>query len=1133
MITVRNLAVAAATIGLVAAQSVAHSEGLTPLPLPGWATGPVPLDVLRTGNPAMLSLNGTWKFQLTRGAYTRAGFVSTANGPVSASSAQNGHPAEDALKPQDPTGKQDIRWCASGEDMPQFWQADLSSVQDLRSLGIQWEFDSARYSYTISISKDARTWQPLLKQGLVPGSQPVPAFQPVHTRYVRINITAGRRSNGPVWACIKHIDINVRKQGAAADVAWQPSPRKAPTAAALNQFASPAAIEDPHDWKSIPVPANWEMQGFSRPTYDGPDDAVGLYRRKVDVPQSFAGKRVLWHFEGVWDSAELFINGVAAGVHESGYTAFDVDITRFIKPGTQNLLALRVCKTTPSVDLDTGDYWSLGGIYRDTSLKAVPQTHFSGVVVRTDLDAQYVNSRLTVKTEVQGVDSPTQVTARLFTSAGTPVQTPVLTGVVEPTPGKKTATVTLSGLVMAPRLWSAEKPDLYYVVLTLSQNGKVLERAEERFGFRKIEIKSGVVNWNGKPIKCTGVCRHEEWAALGHAITENAWRTDLRLMKAANVNAVRTSHYNHAGRFIELCDEVGIYVLDEVPACWCNLSDLSLTPAFVQRTRETLDRDKNRPCVLAWSLANESGYGPNAAAMLDYVKTNDPTRLAFVSQCGPWNNPKIDLHDTHYPSIEDVRRMAAEPLRKTTPLVMTEQPHIFYVADGLRYDYGEKDFWGEVLAANWKVVWATPSIMGSFVWEWQDQGIADRFPDNGRDASGLRGNNTKGIVDGYRNVKPEYWNLKMVYSPVNITTREAAALNGKLDVPVENRYSFTDLSELRCEALGLRNGTVFSRDTVVLSCQPGKTCVAHVPVRGECDSVRLTFTHRDGREITSCRIHVSGALRFPEAPSAPAAAAPALSEKDGVVLAYSGDSVLAFDKITGVLKSWKVAGTDLVSGPMQLNLGQRRANHGDHGASNFLDYAGAPELKSMLTEAVMEAGKPVVRTNALVSLNNEGPLARLLTTWTVQENGAVHVQWTLKWASAAANCWELGMALPVPSRLNTLQWARDAQWTEYPKGHIGETYGVAASSELTFRCSKHDVRWASLSGASGPGLCALPAEMPLHTRVGSDKGTPLLYLCSAISPPYDFSTNLLPEKLIKLKQGETVSGDFVLRPVVK
>ena len=176
-------------------------------------------------------------------------------------------------------------------------------------------------------------------------------------------------------------------------------------------------------------------------------------------------------------------------------------------------------------------------------------------------------------------------------------------------------------------------------------------------------------------IKCTGTCRHEEWAALGHALTEHEWQTDVAMMKAANINAVRTSHYNHAERFLELCDEKGLYVLDEVPACWCNPKDPKLRAAFVQHARETLNRDKNKPCVLAWSCGNESGWGPNFKAMVEYVAATEPTRPRFVSEVSRAADPLISFNDHHYSDDHDLR------LQTTTdsgPSVITEGPHLFY-----------------------------------------------------------------------------------------------------------------------------------------------------------------------------------------------------------------------------------------------------------------------------------------------------------------------------------------------------------------------------------------------------------------------------------------------------------------------
>ena len=280
-----------------------------------------------------------------------------------------------------------------------------------------------------------------------------------------------------------------------------------------------------------------------------------------------------------WTARRCSSTDKRAGYHESGYTAWDIDLTGLLKPGQRNLFAARVCKQTPSVDCDTGDYQTMGGIYRDTSLIAVPETHVSDITVRTPLAANYKDATLFTQLSVQGRPGQTvAVTGALMQGNGRPAGVSLSrTGRIQ---ADGTAQITMSAPVKAPALWSAEKPNLYYVVFALTAGGKPIEQVEERFGFKQIEIKNNVVLWNGMPIKCTGVCRHDEWADKGWALTEANWVKDLTLMKAANINAVRTSHYNHAARLLELCDEKGMYILDEVPYCWINdqVKDLKYAP---------------------------------------------------------------------------------------------------------------------------------------------------------------------------------------------------------------------------------------------------------------------------------------------------------------------------------------------------------------------------------------------------------------------------------------------------------------------------------------------------------------------------------------------------------------------------
>ena len=261
-------------------------------------------------------------------------------------------------------------------------------------------------------------------------------------------------------------------------------------------------------WTNIPVPANWEIEGFSLLTFQERtgklSDDIGLYRRWVDVPASFAGKTVLWHFDGVYDGAEVFVNGRRCGYHESGFTAFDMDVTKALKPGQRNLFAVRVYKTTSTSNLDRGTFWCLGGIYRETYLVALPALHVEDVTVVTDLDANYQDATLQSTVRVAGpAGAHFVLTGELCALDGAKVATPAMSQTGE-IGADGSATVNLSAPVTAPKLWNAEKPHLYYVFYRLSDdNQTVVERVQDRIGFRKVEIKNGVFygQWSVRQVR--------------------------------------------------------------------------------------------------------------------------------------------------------------------------------------------------------------------------------------------------------------------------------------------------------------------------------------------------------------------------------------------------------------------------------------------------------------------------------------------------------------------------------------------------------------------------------------------------------------------------------------------------------
>jgi beta-galactosidase/beta-glucuronidase len=646
-----------------------------------------------------------------------------------------------------------------------------------------------------------------------------------------------------------------------------------PADAAIPDFAAPASPDAAADgWTNIPVPANWEMEGFSTLRYKDRlgkvSDDIGLYRRLVEIPASFAGKTVLWHFDGVYNGAEIFVNGRRCGYHESGFTAFDIDVTKALEPGRRNLFAVRVYKKTPSSNLDKGCYWCLGGIYRETYLAALPQLHVEDVTVVTDLDAQYKNATLKSALRVAGpAGAHFVVSGELYSLDGAKVETPAMSRSGE-IGADGSATIDLTASVAAPKLWNAEKPNLYYVFYRLSDGAKTVERVQDRIGFRKVEMKGGVVTVNGVPVKFTGVCRHEEYSSFGHALTEECWQTDIALLKAANINSLRLTHYPHAERFMELCDEAGFYVLDEISACWIveEVNNPSRTWAYTSRSMETLNRDKNRACVVAWSCGNESGYGMNDQAEFDYVKAHDPARLAFISQQNLEKNPKTDFEDYHYPKIDVIKSIAASPNRKKAPAFLTE--------------YSPS---GGGVAYAWDVIWQSDSMVGAFLFQWQDEGMIDKFPErwafhspNAPPASyvpgslpAVDGTPSADMATGMRlsggpdavttdrqTLKPLYYNLKLVYSPVNTTARDFAPADGKIVVPLQNRYSFTDLSELTCRWQALAGEKVLDSGESHVAAKPRSTVDASFPATPGMDTLRLEFIHPDGRGIYTATLRV-------------------------------------------------------------------------------------------------------------------------------------------------------------------------------------------------------------------------------------------------------------------------------------
>ena len=1113
---------------LLAAAVPSHAQDMgrvspagLPLPLPGAA--PMLPDRLRADNPYNLEMTGTWRFRLTYGQMLARKFVPEA-GQVAgfdASTYQGANPPQNAFD-----GSTDSRWCATEDTFPQWVQVDLGKTQRVTGVTLTWENGGGGYACKIEGGPDPKHLLVMADKTAVPGIGNGPVtVTPTDARYVRILVTGNSHAN--TWASLREVEIHLIRNG--QDVVWRPQPS---AYVPPPQDAFTLTNFDDSAWNKISVPSNWEMLGYSIPTYSGVDHTVGEYRRVVTVPASYAGRRVFWHFDGALDGTQVYVNGRYAGYHESGYTAWNIDLTGLLRPGRPNLFALRICKQTPSVDCETGDFQCMGGLYRDTSLISVPLTHVSDITVRTSLTEDYRDADLQTILQVTGTPGATVgLTGALVGADGQAA--PVRLAGHGKVGADGTAAISMTAFVKAPREWTAETPNLYYVVFQLTQAGRPVERVEQRFGFRQVEVKNNIVLWNGVPIKCTGVCRHDFWADKGFALTDKQWLTDVTMMKDANINAIRTSHYNHAQRFLELCDEKGFYVLDEVPYCWIGdqVKDPKYAPYLLQRAAETLARDKNRPCVLAWSIGNENPPGIDSQMVLAQVKATDPTRPAFVSCTDPADIPGESWEDDHYPGPGDVDRVAANPKWGAN---FSEHPHIFYQKETQDYDPGASDLWSETLIKTWGKLWNDPTILGSFIWEWQNQGIADKNSDTTTDfwygPDHLRQENNKGIVSAYRVPKPEWYIVKMVYSKVVVGARTVSPVNGACAVPLTNHYSFTDLKQLTCRWTALGNGDKILQSGVShIACPPMQSTTATFPAPVGMTDLRLEFDRADGPSVTYARLAATGAPN-PTPPAGPAAGG-ALTAQDApdALTVANGMEEVVFDKTTGMLRHWRVNGNDLLTGGPVLNLGEAKA--GDWGG--YYKAAQPPVTANAKVTATPQADDSVqvVTTSDVLSSVGGTPLGTLTCTYSVQPNATLGLSWSMVWTAKNMNLWEEGLKFTVPATYSHMNWWRDSYFTDYPAGHLGEPTGTATATDVLFRASMRNLHWLTLTDTAGAGLTLMPRDQPLIARADPGMDGNTLFASSQVAGPQDFSGSWVSDHDIHANQGQSLSGAFTLRAV--
>lgn len=615
------------------------------------------------------------------------------------------------------------------------------------------------------------------------------------------------------------------------------------------------------DWVGFPVPANWEVNGYGTPIYvsagypfkiDPPRvmgepkvdyttykerNPVGQYRRSFQLPAGWEARgQTFLRFEGVMSAFYVWINGERVGYSQGSMEPSEFNITNYLHAG-ENQIALEVYRYSDGSYLEDQDFWRFGGIHRSIHLLHTPDIRIRDYAVRT----------LPVSTDYQ--DFILQIDPQFSVYRGMTGKGTTLQGVLKDASGREIATLKgdvedildlehkagrmnewypqrgprklgrMSATIKSPKRWTAETPYLYKLHLTLlTAEGEVIEQVEQSVGFRSVEIRNGQLLVNGAPVRFRGVNRHEHDPRTARVMSEERMLQDILLMKQANINAVRTSHYPNVSRWYELCDSLGLYVMDEADIEEHGLRGiLASTPdwhaAFLDRAVRMAERDKNHPSIVMWSMGNESGYGPNFAAISAWLHDFDPTRPVHyegAQGAGGEPDPKtVDVISRFYTRVkqeylnpgiaegEDKERAEnarwerlleiAERTNDNRPVMTSEYAHSMGNALG-----NFKEYWDEI--------YSNPRMLGGFIWDWVDQGIYKTLPD-GRimvayggdfgDKPNLKAFCFNGLLMSDRETTPKYWEVKKVYSPVELRVESG-------ELRVTNRNHHTDLSQYRC-----------------------------------------------------------------------------------------------------------------------------------------------------------------------------------------------------------------------------------------------------------------------------------------------------------------------------------------------
>ncbi|MFL5802194.1 MAG: glycoside hydrolase family 2 TIM barrel-domain containing protein [Roseiflexaceae bacterium] len=888
---------------------------------------------------------------------------------------------------------------------------------------------------------------------------------------------------------------------------------------------------DDAGWDRLPVPGNWQMYGYGRPHYtnvrypfpiDPPrvpsENPTGSYRRPFHMPEAWSGRRLILRFDGVDSAFEVYLNGRYIGFSKGSRIPAEFDLTGQARTG-ENLLAVRVYQWSDGSYLEDQDMWWLSGIFRDVTLIAEPPAGLWDLEVDPGLHEDGGAATLRVRAALHpGQADAYRLEIALLDMAGEPVAG-VAAGVDIPPGAPDPAEARLSAEVDAPRLWSADDPYLYTLLITLrDQQGEVIAAVPQKIGFRRIELKGAQLLINGKSIKLRGVNRHEHHPELGRALPRETMRADVLLMKQHNINTVRTSHYPPHPHFLDLCDAYGLYVIDEADLECHGLAyarqpyflsdDPEWRAAYLDRMQRMVERDKNHPCIIMWSLGNESGFGANHEAMAAWGHERDPGRPIHYE--GDAHGKVADVISQMYTGLpmviafgqgqgdtgEDTWRRPKLSLEeyRDKPFFLCEYAHAMGNGPGGLSDY-------------WDAIWRYDRLIGGCVWEWLDHGIRRTTPDGrayfayGGDF-GDQPNDGNFVCDGLlfpdRTPSPGLIEYKKVLEPVLVEALDLGDRTARLRV--QNRYDFLTLDHVHASWQLTEDGAIIAAGPVALpEIQPGASATIEIPYTLPASLpgavYHLTLRFRLGQPTPWAEAgHELAFAQFELPTAAPAPAvvlsgmAPIRCDQDDVRLRLAGgETELIFDTARGVIDHWSFAGWPLLAAGPSLSLWRAAIDNEARGGGEqvgrewrqrFL-HIGQERLDGFAWEHLSDTAiRVTVRSSVAPPVYEAAFDCRY--TYILLSSGdlLVEVQGTPR-GEWPATIPRIGLELTLPGALDRVLWLGRGPGESYADSQQAARFGLwrASVDEL---CTPYvrpqengnhtGTRWVALQDARGAGL---------------------------------------------------------------